>query len=82
MVTAGGGQRRELLVFLHGRSSGPASNLRQPLFDALHDLAGRAPDVLLADGGDHSYWHDRSDGMWGTISPARGDSGRAVAVAR
>ena len=22
--------------------------------------------MLLADGGDHSYWHDRSDGMWGT----------------
>jgi S-formylglutathione hydrolase FrmB len=36
------------------------------LFDGLHDLGGRAPDVLLADGGDHSYWHDRSDGAWGT----------------
>ena len=22
--------------------------------------------MLLADGGDHSYWHDRSDGAWGT----------------
>jgi predicted esterase len=66
VVAAGGGRGRELLVFLHGRGSGPGSNLRQPLFDALHDLGGRAPDVLLADGGDHSYWHDRSDGMWGT----------------
>jgi S-formylglutathione hydrolase FrmB len=36
------------------------------LFDALHGLAGRAPDVLLTDGGNHSYWHDRSDGKWGT----------------
>jgi len=22
--------------------------------------------VLLVDGGDHSYWHDRRDGKWGT----------------
>jgi S-formylglutathione hydrolase FrmB len=22
--------------------------------------------MLLADGGDHSYWHDRDDGRWGT----------------
>ena len=61
VVPAGGGER-ELLVFLHGRGSAPASNLRQPLFDVLHDLGPRAPVVLLADGGDHSYWHDRSDG--------------------
>jgi enterochelin esterase-like enzyme len=66
VVPAGGGRGRELLVFLHGRGSPPDSNLRQPLFDALHDLGGRAPAVLLADGGDHSYWHDRSDGKWGT----------------
>ena len=25
----------------------------------------RTPVVLLADGGDHSYWHDRRDGAWG-----------------
>lgn len=66
VVPAGGGRGRELLVFLHGRSSPPDSNLRQPLFDALHDLGGRAPNVLLLDGGDHSYWHDRRDGKWGT----------------
>ena len=67
MVTpAGDARRRPLLVFLHGRSSAPDSNLRQPLFDALHDLGSRAPVVLLADGGDHSYWHDRRDGKWGT----------------
>ena len=62
----GWGRGRELLVFLHGRGSPPDSNLRQPLFDALHDLGRRAPNVLLADGGDHSYWHDRRDGKWGT----------------
>jgi poly(3-hydroxybutyrate) depolymerase len=65
VVPAGGGRGRELLVFLHGRSSSPGSNLRQTLFDALHDLGRRAPNILLADGGDHSYWHDRSDGAWG-----------------
>ncbi len=66
VVPPGGEQGRELLVFLHGRSSYPAKNLRQPFFDALHDLGPKAPAVLLADGGDHSYWHDRSDGKWGT----------------
>jgi enterochelin esterase-like enzyme len=67
VVPHGGGRGRELLVFLHGRSSRPASNLRQPLFDTLHDLGADAPDVLLADGGDHSYWHDRGDGRWGSM---------------
>jgi S-formylglutathione hydrolase FrmB len=66
VVPAGGGRGRELLVFLHGRGSSPSSNLRQPLFDALRDLGPRAPAVLLADGSDHSYWHDRADGDWGT----------------
>jgi enterochelin esterase-like enzyme len=67
LVTPSGDSRgRPLLVFLHGRSSPPDSNLRQPLFDALHDLGRSAPVVLLADGGDHSYWHDRRDGKWGT----------------
>lgn len=66
VIPAGDGRHRALLVFLHGRSSSPDSNLRQALFDALHDLGPRAPAVLLADGGDHSYWHDRRDGRWGT----------------
>jgi enterochelin esterase-like enzyme len=65
VIPAGGGRGRELLVFLHGRSSAPDSNLRQSLFDSLQALGGRAPNVLLADGGDHSYWHDRRDGNWG-----------------
>jgi poly(3-hydroxybutyrate) depolymerase len=66
VVPPGDTRGRALLVFLHGRSSPPESNLRQPLFDALRDLGPRAPVVLLADGGDHSYWHDRRDGKWGT----------------
>jgi len=66
VTPAGDRKRRALLVFLHGRGSPPDSNLRQPLFDALHALGPRAPVVLLTDGGNHSYWHDRRDGRWGT----------------
>jgi S-formylglutathione hydrolase FrmB len=66
VIPSGGGHGRELLVFLHGRSSPPSSNLTQSLFDSLHALGPKAPDVLLPDGGDHSYWHDRADGEWGT----------------
>jgi enterochelin esterase-like enzyme len=67
VVPHGGGRGRELLVFLHGRSSSPGSNLSQSFFDALHDLGADAPVVLLPDGGDHSYWHDRRDGRWGSM---------------
>jgi enterochelin esterase-like enzyme len=66
VVPEGGGRGHELLVFLHGRSSSPDSNLHQPFFDELRALGRRAPVVLLADGGDHSYWHDRGDGRWGS----------------
>jgi S-formylglutathione hydrolase FrmB len=55
------------LVLLHGRSAPPSSFLSQSFFDALHSLGRRAPVVLLPDGGDHSYWHDRADGRWGTM---------------
>jgi Putative esterase len=55
------------LVLLHGRGSKPSSWLNQPFFDALHSLGADAPIVLLLDGGDHSYWHDRADGRWGTM---------------
>jgi S-formylglutathione hydrolase FrmB len=58
---------RWLLVLLHGKSAGPAQFLSQPFFDTLAALGGRAPDVLLLDGGDDSYWHDRADGAWGSM---------------
>jgi S-formylglutathione hydrolase FrmB len=61
-----GGAGRPLLVFLHGRGGPAASNLSQPLFDELHRLGRRAPVVFFPDGGDHSYWHDRRDGRWGS----------------
>ena len=56
-----------LLVLLHGRGSTPDSFLSQQFFDGLAALGRRAPAVLLLDGGDHSYWHDRRDGKWGTM---------------
>jgi enterochelin esterase-like enzyme len=62
----GAGPGRPLLVLLHGRSSKPDSFLGEGLGPALRALGSRAPDVLLADGGDHSYWHDRRDGAWGS----------------
>jgi pimeloyl-ACP methyl ester carboxylesterase len=59
------------LVLLHGRGSSPASWLDQRFFDALHSLGRRVPVVLLLNGGDHSYWHDRADGKWGTATLAQ-----------
>ncbi len=55
---------RPLLVYLHGKGGGASSNLSSQLFAALARLGARAPDVVLPDGGEDSYWHDRSDGAW------------------
>lgn len=33
---------------------------------ALGELGSRAPIVVFANGGDHSYYHDRADGRWGS----------------
>jgi poly(3-hydroxybutyrate) depolymerase len=66
LVRPRGGGRRPLLVLLHGRGSGPDGVLSDGFFRGLRALGGRAPDVLLANGGDHSYFHDRRDGRWGT----------------
>jgi S-formylglutathione hydrolase FrmB len=56
-----------LLVLLHGKDGGTKQFLSQRLFDTLAGLGGRAPEVLLLDGGSDSYWHDRSDGAWGSM---------------
>lgn len=61
-----GGGRRNLLVLLHGRGSSPAGLLSAQLFRGLARLGRRAPVVVLLDGGDHSYFHDRLDGAWGS----------------
>jgi S-formylglutathione hydrolase FrmB len=54
-------------VLLHGKGGGPTQFLSQPFFDTLRALGPRAPEVLLLDGGDDSYWHDRADGKWGSM---------------
>jgi S-formylglutathione hydrolase FrmB len=56
---------RPLLVLLHGRGSDPEDVWTLGLADELERLGDRAPAVLLVDGGDHSYYHDRRDGRWG-----------------
>jgi len=66
VVPAGGGAGRPLLVLLHGRSSGADQFLGDPMFAELRRLGHNAPAILIPSGGDHSYWHDRADGPWGT----------------
>src|SRR5207253_6161159 len=66
VTPAGDGRGRPLLVLLHGRSVQPDSWLSDSFFEALHALGNRAPNVLLANGGKHSYWHNRQDGPWGS----------------
>ena len=61
-----GGGKRNLLVLLHGRGSGPAGLLSTQLFRELGRLGRRAPVVVLLNGGDASYFHDRADGAWGS----------------
>jgi S-formylglutathione hydrolase FrmB len=59
--------RRPLLVFLHGRGGSHRSYTGDgAIFRALAGLGSRAPLIAFPDGGDHSYWHDRAGGAWGT----------------
>jgi|GEM_PF-3117177 poly(3-hydroxybutyrate) depolymerase len=57
---------RPLLVLLHGRSSSPGAFLGSAWLDGLAALGAKAPDLLLVNGGDHRYYHDRADGRWGS----------------
>ena len=89
VIPRGGGKGRPLVVFLHGRSSNPDSYLYDETFSALRALGDRAPVLLFVNGGDHSYFHDRAGGRWGTyvmrealpaaLRRARAD-GRRVAI--
>jgi S-formylglutathione hydrolase FrmB len=59
--------KRPLLVFLHGRGGDEDSNRHnEAVFEGLAKLGRRAPVVAFPDGGDHSYWHNRRGGKWGT----------------
>jgi S-formylglutathione hydrolase FrmB len=66
VLPPGSTKGRPLLVLLHGRSSKPDSMVSDSLRDALKKLGPRAPVVVFANGGDHSYYHDRADGRWGS----------------
>src|SRR4051794_20210361 len=62
----GDGEKRPMLVFLHGRTASPGSLLTPEFFAGLARLGKRAPVVVALDGGDHSYWHDRRGARWGS----------------
>ena len=63
---AGADHPRPLLVFLHGRGGDDDDELNSEMFDAISEQGKRAPIVAFPSGSDHSYWHDRADGDWGT----------------
>ena len=65
VVPADHAEEPPLLVFLHGRGNDQDSNLVDAMYEGLADLGERAPVVAFPDGGDSSYWHDRSTGDWG-----------------
>jgi S-formylglutathione hydrolase FrmB len=60
-----GAPSRPLLVLLHGRGMKPKDLLWGELYDTLESLGKRAPALLLVDGGESSYYHDRRDFAWG-----------------
>ena len=58
------GERRPLLLFLHGKGGDADGCLYKEMFDALESVGIRAPVIAFPDGGDGSYWHDRKSGDW------------------
>jgi S-formylglutathione hydrolase FrmB len=68
LLPEGGDDGAPLLVLLHGRGkNGPERMITAELGQALEAAGSRAPVVLLPDGGESSYWHDRRDGAWGRM---------------
>jgi pimeloyl-ACP methyl ester carboxylesterase len=67
VVPAGDAPRpRPLLVFLHGRGGHAGDFFSGEFYAELARLGARAPIVVQLDGGNHSYWHDRRGGHWGS----------------
>jgi S-formylglutathione hydrolase FrmB len=66
ILPSGDTKGRPLLVLLHGRSSTPDDMARKSIARAIDKLGARAPVVVLGNGGNHSYYHDRRDGRWGS----------------
>lgn len=56
---------RRLLVFLHASGAGPEEFLSNELFATLGGPG--SPVVVMLNGGDHSYWHDRNSGKWASM---------------
>ncbi|HEY6694128.1 MAG TPA: alpha/beta hydrolase-fold protein [Solirubrobacteraceae bacterium] len=65
VVPEGGGAKRPLLVFLHGRANDESSYVHAPMLAALKALGRDAPIVAFPDGAEDKYWHDRASGDWG-----------------
>ncbi|HSS34500.1 MAG TPA: alpha/beta hydrolase-fold protein [Solirubrobacterales bacterium] len=58
---------RSLVIFLHGRGGSEGTlTANEAVFKGLARLGARAPVIAFPDGGDHSYWHNRPEGGWGT----------------
>jgi len=62
-----GGDRRPLLLLLHGRGMPPEFFLSDGLFEGLRAAGDQAPVVALLDGTPAAPWHDRRDGAWGRM---------------
>jgi S-formylglutathione hydrolase FrmB len=56
---------RTLLVLLHGRGAGPQQFVSDELFTALAEPG--SPVVVMPNGSDDSYWHDRGSGKWASM---------------
>jgi S-formylglutathione hydrolase FrmB len=65
VTPAGGGKGRPLLVFLHGYGGSPSDTLGLSFFKELRRLGDKAPVVFLPEG-DVGWWHDDTNGPWGT----------------
>jgi len=78
-IVPAGTERRSLLVLLHGRhdpspwasqsthESGPQSMVSNPLLAGIGALGKNAPVVVLLNGGQHSWYHDRRTGRWASM---------------
>lgn len=55
--------KRGLLVYLHGRG-GYEGTFNDAVLRGLPLLHGRGPVVAFPAGGDHGYWHNRTEGDW------------------
>src|SRR5438067_3429393 len=65
VTPAGGGKGRPLLVFLQGYGATPSDTVSAAFTTALRRLGDRAPVVFLPEG-DVGWWHNDSDGPWGS----------------